>query len=75
MSAEAVFSPNAPKPPPFLSQALTFGNLGPLLIEHHDNLNDFPEARTCVGVAELPLGTDIEIECTATKQPSANSHL
>jgi enamine deaminase RidA (YjgF/YER057c/UK114 family) len=27
MSAKAVFSADAPKPPPFLSQALTFGNL------------------------------------------------
>lgn len=28
--------------------------------------------RTCVAVFELPLGTDVEIECSAALPPTAN---
>ncbi|KAH6887721.1 putative translation initiation inhibitor, yjgF family [Thelonectria olida] len=115
MSAKAVFSPDAPNPPPFLSQALAIGNpvfcSGQVAIDpktgamiggsvgdrtkrimlnlsavlnaagssldrivkaniYLTNIKDFAEvneARTCVGVAELPLGTDVEIECAASR--------
>ncbi|KAI8659231.1 hypothetical protein NCS56_01140000 [Fusarium sp. Ph1] len=134
MSANAVFCPNAPTPPPFLSQAISLGNLvfcsGQVAIDpktgalvkgtvgnrtrqillnlgavlgaadssleniikaniYLTNIQDFHEvndayvsffpglkpARTCVGVRELPLGTDVEIECVAGKRTPAGGHL
>ncbi|KAL6922882.1 hypothetical protein FSST1_000156 [Fusarium sambucinum] len=134
MSTKAIFSPDAPNPPPFLTQAMTFGNMvfcsGQVAIDpktgalvqgsigdrtsrilqnlsavlkaagssldnavklniYVTNLKDFnavnevyitffpgtKPARTCVGVAKLPLGTDVEIECTAVKSISAVGRL
>ncbi|KAM0424216.1 hypothetical protein ACHAPT_010588 [Fusarium lateritium] len=134
MYAKAVISPNAPTPPPFLSQAISLGNLifcsGQVAIEpktgalvkgtvgdrtkqillnlaavldsadssleniikaniYLTNIQDFAEvndvyvshfpglkpARTCVEVCELPLGTDVEIECVASKRMPVGGHL
>ncbi|RMJ10555.1 hypothetical protein CDV36_009833 [Fusarium kuroshium] len=134
MSAKAIISPNAPTPPPFLSQAISLGNLvfcsGQVAIDRNSgtlmsgtagdrtkqillnlgavldaadsslesiikanvyltNIQDFAEvndvyvsffpglkpARTCVGVRELPLGTDVEIECIASKRTPVGGHL
>ncbi|RSL79688.1 hypothetical protein CEP51_007164 [Fusarium floridanum] len=133
MSTKAIISPNAPTPPPFLSQAMSLGNLvfcsGQVAIDpktgtlvsgtcflqkqillnlgavldaadssleniikaniYLTNIQDFTEvndvyisffpglkpARTCVGVRELPLGTDVEIECIASKRTPVGGHL
>ncbi|KAH6976310.1 Endoribonuclease L-PSP/chorismate mutase-like protein [Ilyonectria sp. MPI-CAGE-AT-0026] len=134
MEPKVVLSPNAPTPLPFLSQAITLGNItfcsgqvgvepetGVLVegniqdrtrrimlnlkavleaagtslssvvkaniyltnLENFSAVNEiysefFPDmkpARTCVGVRQLPLGTDVEIECIANNRSSNESRL
>ncbi|KAL6301957.1 YjgF-like protein [Sparassis latifolia] len=40
----------------------------PLMNEvYHEHFPANPPARTCIGVAALPLGADVEVECIAEK--------
>ncbi|KAF2815076.1 endoribonuclease L-PSP [Mytilinidion resinicola] len=47
----------------YLTSMTNFGAMNEAYLEFFPG--DYLPARTCVAVKELPLGTDVEIECTA----------